>query len=121
MIDVLSFLNDRILDRSEARNAFFSITGRSGAPSQATMKVHNDIEAFFAKRPELDEAFAKACFEGMMAISYRSWFWGHFLRRWVLFDLAEIPERPRQIAERYRRRSKDDNHTTPPAHCPVPA
>ena len=121
VIDLLSFLNRHITNRSLARMFLFFLLWRRRQPivppsSSASALDEVVFPYYMGQRKELLEFFVGACVAAIFAISYQSPLFGVLLRRLVFFDLDKHRDRAPDVVASLRASGIDDGQ-----HCPAPA
>ena len=99
VLDVIDFVNARLSDKLSARRALFALLrGRGENVSNEAKAASNVVKAFRFERPELASSFHHACAAGLLAISFKSFFFGSLLRRMVLFDVKRDDDRAERLS-----------------------
>lgn len=107
----LSKMNRILSSRTAARNFMWLIASRrhhvgGHGPSA-------EVREFFRRRPELEAKFVEAMTATILAMSYRSRFWGYKLRLW--FSAIETNEKKEEIGATFGEYAGPADHACPAA------
>ena len=111
---ILRLISDDMGRGNSARRLLFTLISRPKNKASVD-RMRAEMNVFFDRRPELEESFRSACENGLLAMTYRDFFWGGVVRRFLMADAGPAPELPRTYVYRFEGSRSDDcdNHQHP--------